>query len=162
MHALIDAHLSINPRNRSYVAALEAVAARQIEDEAGIALRGREAMLAAILGSSPPSVVRPLRPAQDVLPQALRGYIGHSLADVPWRTVMPGVREFHIEGEAGEDATLYWIRAGKAMPSHTHDGAEVTLVLQGGFTGAVMSRSPITSSTTSRLPMTMPIASALP
>jgi putative transcriptional regulator len=137
MHALIDAHLGINPRNRSYVSALEAVVARQIEEEAGVALRRRDAMLSAILGSAvpaQPAAVRQLRPAVDVLPAALRGYIGHSLGDVPWRTVMPGVREFHVEGEAGEDATLYWIRAGKAMPSHTHDGAEVTLVLQGGFT----------------------------
>ena len=30
-------------------------------------------------------------------------------------------------------ATLYWIKAGRRMPAHTHDGSEYTLVLQGAF-----------------------------
>jgi putative transcriptional regulator len=57
---------------------------------------------------------------------------------VPWRTVLPGIREFHVPHaeKAGGEASLLWIKPGRIMPSHTHDGAEVTLVLKGGFSDA--------------------------
>jgi putative transcriptional regulator len=43
------------------------------------------------------------------------------------------VRECRIsETERGE-ASLLWIGGGRRMPSHTHEGSEVTLVLKGAF-----------------------------
>jgi putative transcriptional regulator len=41
-----------------------------------------------------------------------------------------------MEGERG-DVSLFWIGAGKKMPTPTHEGSEVTLVIQGGFTDVI-------------------------
>lgn len=68
-----------------------------------------------------------------VFTETLRDYVGRASADVPWRSVLPGVKEYVVSSENGVEAKLYWIKAGRKMPSHTHEGQEVTLVLKGGF-----------------------------
>lgn len=134
LHALVSAHLEISPRNRGYVALLEGAAAETMTHADPVAVRKRAAMLDSIFAqSAAPAIVRP-HDAVSVMPNSLRDYLGHDLGAVPWRKVLPGVKEFRLGNGRDEEATLYWIRAGKRMPSHTHDGSEVTLVLQGGFT----------------------------
>jgi putative transcriptional regulator len=68
-----------------------------------------------------------------VLPAPLLRLIGSDLSDLKWRTKIPGVREYRIsESERGE-ASMLWVGAGRRIPSHTHDGSEITLVLKGAF-----------------------------
>lgn len=136
MHALVGAHLEISPRNRRYVSMLEGLAADDLMMEGAYSpLSDRSAALSSIFDMPASAEASPSQPERPVLPASLVRYLGHDLATMPWRTVLPGVKEFRLaEAEHGVDATLYWIRAGKRMPSHTHDGSEVTLVLQGGFT----------------------------
>lgn len=134
LHALISAHLDLSPANRSYVAALENAAATALQDAPAVAPRDRSAMLDAIFSS--PVRTAPVVERATRLPAPLVRYLGHDLNDVAWRTLLPGIREFHVGGEDEEEATLYWIRAGKRLPSHTHEGSEITLVIQGGFTDA--------------------------
>ena len=56
--------------------------------------------------------------------------------DIPWKTKLPGYRE-HLIGEIdGCEANLLWIKPGRKMPSHTHEGSEVTPGLSGAFTDA--------------------------
>jgi anti-sigma factor ChrR (cupin superfamily) len=69
-----------------------------------------------------------------VFPRPLARYIGHDLHTVPWRSRLPGLKEYRVEDRDGISASLLWIRAGKPMPHHTHEGMETTLVLCGGFT----------------------------
>ena len=45
----------------------------------------------------------------------------------------PASASFDLKGAGEAEAVLYWINPGRVMPSHTHDGSEVTLVLRGGF-----------------------------
>jgi len=134
LHALVASHLAISPKNRAFVADLEVSnGAALAEVEAG-PLRDREARLKAIFegGSDEPIMTR--RPSGNgVMPTPLARYLGMEIGDVPWRTLMPGVREFRAEGTMKAGATLYWIKAGRRMPAHTHDGSEYTLVLQGAF-----------------------------
>lgn len=133
LHMLVSAHLELTPANRFYVASLENAAASALQDSPAVEPRDRGAMLDAIFASSTrPAVPRAERASQ--LPASLVRYLGHDLNDVAWRTLLPGIREFHVGGEDQEEATLYWIRAGKRLPSHTHEGSEITLVIQGGFT----------------------------
>jgi putative transcriptional regulator len=132
MHVLVASHLSLSARNRRYVAALESVAAEAMEHEpmlAPVAERGRR--LAAIFGDDGGSEAPP--PPEGLLPAPLRRYIGMPFDSVRWRNVLPGLREARIEDADGLEASLLWIRAGRAMPSHTHAGVEATLVLQGSF-----------------------------
>lgn len=137
LHALMAGHLAISPRNRAFVASLEAAYGSAMERIEPVPLGDREARLKAILGSgdSPIAVARPAPAGDPVIPAPVARYLGHRLGDVPWRTLLPGVKEYKIKADDAT-ATLFWIRPGRKMPHHTHDGSEVTLVLKGGFTDA--------------------------
>lgn len=138
LHALVASHLSISPRNRAYVAALEALKAEELEAIEPVAIGNREQRLAAIFDSvDPPVVTQAPRPAGcSIVPGPLARYIGHDFGDVQWKTVLPGIKEFRVKDAQVAEASLLWIRPGRTMPSHTHDGSEITLVLRGGFTDA--------------------------
>ncbi len=136
LHALVASHLALKAENRPYVAALEALAAEAMADEkplAGVADRGRR--LAAIFASQePPAQAKPRDP---LLPGPLEAYLDKPFESLGWRTVLPGLREVKLEDHAGCEASLLWIKAGRAMPSHTHHGVEATLVLKGSFSDSL-------------------------
>lgn len=132
LHALVASHLSIKPDSRRFVGALEKLAADELESLAPEPLSHRDERLAAIFGSAP--VARPpARVGSSILPAPLRHYLGHDIDAIRWRAKLPGVKEYRIEAAGRGEASLLWVRAGRRMPSHTHEGSEVTLVLKGGF-----------------------------
>lgn len=133
---LVRSHLDLSPVNRDYVRDLEAACGSLLEDVAPADLSDRDGMLAAIFASPDPQIVVPAeRPARKTrLPRALYDFIGKDVEDIPWKTRLPGFREYRLgEDVDGCSASLLWIRAGQAMPTHTHHGTELTLVLEGGF-----------------------------
>lgn len=135
LHALVGSHLALSPENGGFVAALEQVAGAALAAQAPRPLARRDAMLAHIL-SQPRSdaPVPDVATVDPVFPAPLLRLIGKGSSDIAWRGRLPGIREYRIaETEAGE-AKLYWVRAGRALPQHTHEGEEVTLLLKGGFT----------------------------
>ncbi|BAS00182.1 ChrR family anti-sigma-E factor [Blastochloris viridis] len=136
MSNLIEAHLELSPRNHGYLRDLDTMGGIMLAEAQPIALTGRDTWLATIMAKDtlPPSPIRleTRQPADPVLPAAIRRLVGRPLADVAWKTVLPGLKECHLGGTDGE-ASLLWIRAGRAMPSHSHSGLEATLVLKGGF-----------------------------
>jgi putative transcriptional regulator len=134
LHALVASHLEMKPENRAFVAALEHLAAGEIDQIAPQPLSRREDRLAAIfsLDTDPRPATRGM-PGSAVLPTPLRRYLGRDLDAIRWRTKLPGVREYRIEDKGRGEASLLWVRAGRLMPSHTHEGSEITLVLKGGF-----------------------------
>jgi putative transcriptional regulator len=69
-----------------------------------------------------------------VLPAPLVRYLGSNLEEIRWRGLLPGVKEYKVEKTEHGEAVLYWIKPGRKMPNHTHEGSEYTLVLKGGFT----------------------------
>jgi putative transcriptional regulator len=134
MSILIEAHLELSPRNHGYLRDLDTLGGILLAEALPIALTGRDTRLAAIMAKDrlPPSSAPRLDlrgPCDPILPPALRRLVGRPLADVAWTSVLPGLKQSHVEGAA----SLLWIRAGRAMPSHTHTGLEATLVLKGGF-----------------------------
>ena len=135
LHALVASHLILRPESRHFVAALEDMAGMELESVEPAPLSDREKRLAAIFAAEPAQrkEVAPLVAGSDILPSPLRHYLGRGFNDIRWRTKIPGVKEFRIEDKGRGDASLLWVRAGRRMPSHTHEGSEVTLVLQGGF-----------------------------
>jgi len=80
------------------------------------------------------------RPLRDYLPRvpmlsrpAGQGMPG-DIAALNWRMVMRGVEEVEIPTEADSlRPKLMRVRAGRALPIHTHRGEELILVLAGGF-----------------------------
>jgi len=132
LHALVASHLILKPQGRRFVAALEDLAADQITQMAPEPLSRRDERLAQIFATGIAPSAPPAK-SSDVLPAPLRQYLRQGLNDIHWRTKLPGVKEFRIEEKGRGDASLLWVRAGRRMPSHTHEGSEVTLVLQGGF-----------------------------
>ena len=143
LSALVASHLLLSPRNRAFVRRLDGLAGAELEAIAPVALSNRDAMLAAIfasgeargsMGSVARSVVPAARPGDIVLPAPLRDFIGAEVKELRFKTLIPGVRE-HVVARSGRgDSKLMWVKAGRRMPRHTHEGAEITLVLSGAFT----------------------------
>ncbi|MDB5643988.1 MAG: chrR [Hyphomicrobiales bacterium] len=134
LHALVASHLLMKPDSRDFVRALEALAASELENVKPEPLSRRDERLASIFAAEP-VVAPPLLSSvgSSLLPAPLRHYLGHDIEAIRWRTKLPGVKEFRIEDKGRGDASLLWVRAGRRMPSHTHEGSEVTLVLKGAF-----------------------------
>ncbi len=136
-HSLVASHLALSPRNRGFVGALEAARASELAQSDGLAISNRDARLAAIfaLETAP---VTPASSAGDALfPAPLARYLNLDPINVPWRFKLPGVKEYRVENHDAGEVSMLWIKAGRKMPQHSHEGQEVTLLLKGGFTDAL-------------------------
>jgi len=133
--ALVGAHLELSDRNRGYVSSLESLAGTGLDDADPVELSDREGLLSAILSREAGAFNdnEPAGKQASAMPESLRTIIGSSMEGLPWKTLLPGVKECKFGEIDGCDSSLLWVRAGRAMPSHTHHGTELTLVLQGGF-----------------------------
>lgn len=137
LHALVGSHLELNPDSRVYVHALETALASSVDESEPVIVKNRLARLDEIFSAEPvKSRVSGDHVSDTPLsdePRALRHFLGRSIDSLEFRTVLPGVKECHIETDDGTTAILYRIRGGKKMPQHTHEGSEVTLVIRGAF-----------------------------
>jgi putative transcriptional regulator len=137
LHALIGAHLDLNPHSERFVSDLEALGGAELERQVPEVSATHSAMLASIFAGSDDAVTAADDLASDdVLTPGLCRFVGLTTSSIPWRTVMPGVKEHVVCASGGIVAKLYWIKAGRNMPAHTHAGQEVTIVLKGGFSDA--------------------------
>ncbi|UUX48323.1 ChrR family anti-sigma-E factor [Nisaea acidiphila] len=69
-----------------------------------------------------------------VVPQPLRGYLGAPLSRLAWRKRGPGIEEYRVPvGDDRFEMSLIRIKPGRAVPDHSHEGSELTLVLDGAF-----------------------------
>jgi putative transcriptional regulator len=135
LHALVASHLILKPDNRPFVSAMEATLGRQLETftvQDG-AYRNHEQRLAAIFNDKAESLADAKAAPSALIPAPLAAYLDKPFENLKWRNVIPGLREVKLEDHEGCEASLLWIKAGRAMPSHTHEGIEATLVLQGSF-----------------------------
>jgi putative transcriptional regulator len=79
---------------------------------------------------------RPLCDAETcaTVPIPLRGYLTGSLGALPWRRVGNLFDEVRLPmASPAVKASLMRIKAGTALPRHSHRGMELTVVLAGGF-----------------------------
>lgn len=133
--ALVGAHLELSDRNRGYVSSLESLGGVSLGDADPVAMNDRDAALSAIFSDDAPLANDngPISDDGTGLPHSLRTIVGSSMDGLPWKTLLPGVKECKFGEIDGCTTSLLWVRAGRAMPSHTHHGTELTLVLKGGF-----------------------------
>jgi putative transcriptional regulator len=137
LSVLVEAHLELSPVNRRFVQDMEALSGGALERIAPAPIANRDARLAAIFGGpEPDAAARPTRiqlSRKGRLPLAIRRFVGGDADTIGWKTVLPGVKEYKVGEFEGLKTSLFWIRSGTAMPAHTHEGGEVTLVCEGGF-----------------------------
>jgi putative transcriptional regulator len=134
---LVEAHLELKPKNRIKVANLESMAGLELMDIDPVPLSNRDAMLAAVLASAAPEAsTRDVGGSERVFPKALYDFVGFDANEVPWRTRMPGFKEYDIGEIEGCHVNLFWIKPGRTVPAHTHEGSEISLVLDGAFSDA--------------------------
>jgi putative transcriptional regulator len=129
---LVEAHLELKPDNRAFAGGLEALAGAELERQEPAGLRSRDATLDAVFAARAPAL-RPAPVEGGVFPRSMREFFGFDADEVPWRTKLPGFREFEFGEVDGCHVSLFWIRPGRKIPHHTHDGSELTLVVDGAF-----------------------------
>jgi putative transcriptional regulator len=80
-----------------------------------------------------------INPGKIDVPRPLQSYIGTHLESVQWKSILPGIQYYDLpfKTERGGVSRLLRIAPGKAMLEHTHDGNELTLVLQGSISDEV-------------------------
>jgi putative transcriptional regulator len=129
----VGAHLELKHDNRAFVHGLESMAGEAVEKIPGAAVTDRQARLDRIFASAaqPQEIVS--GPSSGKIPPALAALVPHDIDTIPWRAKMPGYKECALGVIEGCEVNLLWIRAGRKMPAHTHEGSEITLVLDGAF-----------------------------
>lgn len=133
-HVLVETHLALKDDNRAFAEALEELAGDSLAGVAPVALSDRDRVLDAVLSKVAAERLPAARRDEPAsLPAPLRNLLGFDLDQVPWRTKMPGFREYEIGTFDGCEATLFWIKPGRKIPAHTHESSELTLVLEGSF-----------------------------
>jgi putative transcriptional regulator len=136
---LIASHLALCPRCRHAVAELEALGGALLETLPPAALaEGSLEHVLARLDQEPaaPAPAPPRGGGDPTLPQPLRDYVGEALDCLPWRRFGPIAELRLLPDHRAFTTRLLWVRAGAAVPAHTHAGSELTLVLRGGFSDA--------------------------
>jgi len=93
---------------------------------------GMEAQAAA---AGSPQAGAPADP--DCLPRPLHPYFGRSWRALRWRWMAPGVHMIRAARGSGDTLILLKIAPGKSMPLHSHQGSELTQILQGAYDDAL-------------------------
>lgn len=140
---LVESHLEMREDTRAFVADLETMAGEALTEAPPAELSDRNAALERIFGSSEKAITLDLgsvgyqppssRRTASGMPAVLRDFVGYDIDQVPWRTKMPGFKEYDIGEIDGCHVSMFWLRAGRVVPGHTHHGCEISLVLQGAF-----------------------------
>lgn len=139
---IIASHISLCPECREEVCFAEAVGGVMLEEiePAQMSDLALDRVLARLDEPAPiadsPAPVR-LPSLSTFLPQPIADLVGGSFESLSWKTVIRGIEEVRLPDLAGAaKVALMRIRPGVSVPQHTHEGAEFTLVLSGGFSDA--------------------------
>lgn len=132
----VATHVSMCDQCRAALAAHETMGGAMLEN-AGLEELSESALTDCLamldnLDMDPAETPAPARAGS--VPAPLADYVGDSLDKVHWRPIGMGVRQAILTtGDRDACARLLYIPAGVAVPDHSHNGTELTLVLQGGF-----------------------------
>ena len=132
---VVGVHVAQCPRCRRFIAAIEQLAAAEIEQATPVAMA--DDAFATIMAeidkpetASAPASSQPVPLLDDDLPEMLR-----KCRFAKSRRVAPGVKlqPIVLPGADKSRAFLLWSAPGTRMLEHSHTGSELTLVLKGSF-----------------------------
>jgi len=128
-------HLALCPKCRGALADFEQLGGAAIEDLAP-ALLADNALAACLARAKDEAQAARVRPAPEamapVLPRPLRDYARADADAIAWSPIGAGIKQ-RVLVKGASVARLLYIPPGKAVPMHTHRGAECTLVLTGAL-----------------------------
>ena len=110
------------------------------------------ALLASAPGAQPPDFeqlmgrldeteVDVAAPFAGPLPAPVAAAIGVDFDKIPWRFRLPGVYEYEFSQADGDEISLMKVHPGSAIPSHTHEAEELTVVFEGELQDGVTTYS---------------------
>ena len=73
----------------------------------------------------------------DRLPSPLQAYFGPSWSALRWRWAAPGLHMVRATGTSKDKLIMLKVAPGRAMPVHSHQGTELTQILQGSYNDAL-------------------------
>lgn len=137
LEVLMETHMAMNPESAKAFRMMMQIGGALLEDTEPVSMSegSWDAVLQAISDDTNHHVSVNDNQHQDaLLPRPLVDYVPDLNCPKSWKRRGRGLSEFVINfGETGGKASIYRIAPGVAVPSHSHDGSEVTLVLAGGF-----------------------------
>jgi len=139
LEVLVETHLAMNEESAKTMNMLMKLGGVLLEDSEPVSLSegALENVLKAIEQDEvkqPDTSKRKIDTDSALLPRPIADYLPDR-TDSAWRRIGIGLFECDIvfDNDQGR-AKFYRVSPGTSIPSHTHTGTEVTLVLQGGFT----------------------------
>ncbi len=129
---VIATHVSLSLDARARLESFEAIGGVVLEglDSTPVAEDSLERTFAMIENAARDDIPAP---SFGTFPTPLRTLVGGDESAVRWRSLGGGVKQCVVHSDAHGTARLLLIPAGRAMPSHSHNGTEMTLVLKGAF-----------------------------
>lgn len=129
----IATHISLCDDCRAQVESYDALGGAVIDECASVSLAADSltATLDRIRNGAPTQNDTPS--TRGVFPAPLQDYVGGDLSAVRWRSIGGGVQQAILPTSKRATARLLRIPGGVAVPDHSHNGLELTLVLQGAF-----------------------------
>ena len=137
---LVASYLALSPDSRKTYDCYEALGGAMLDRIEPVAMRSSswESLIAddwarENLDEEEPKAVE----FGEGIPTPLGKYLPCAVRDLPWRRLGP-VKEWEVPlGNEDYRVRLFNLDAGKGVPQHTHEGQELTLVIQGGFSDGV-------------------------
>lgn len=135
---VLAAHMEFCPRCRKRLAEAETLGGEMLADLAPMEMpAGGFAAVWEYVQAAPADNLPklPRRSVEHGLPAVLEPYLDGGFDSLPWRSLVPGIRQYVIAGvDSGEGSVrLLSIAPGITIPHHTHRGGELTLVLKGSY-----------------------------
>ncbi|MEW9919856.1 ChrR family anti-sigma-E factor [Marimonas sp. MJW-29] len=129
---IVAAHVSLCDDCRAVVESYNSVGGAVLETAEASAMAA-DSLTQTLARLDREAVEERTTPAKGALPQPVQSYLGGDLDAVRWRPVGMGVKQAILPTSSSATARLLMIPAGTAIPDHSHEGMEMTLVLQGAF-----------------------------
>jgi len=133
---LVASHVALNQHSSTTLRGLDAVGGALLNEIEPAAIADTALGRAlAHLGPQETSVHAVPRTGETLLPPALRAYVPDGIDALPWKKRTGGLAQAELPCGDGRryKVSLLRIKAGKAIPRHSHRGEELLLVLSGGF-----------------------------
>ena len=137
---LVATHLTLCPASRKAVECFDAVGGSLLASSGGS--DPTEGVKDRVLASLEEGFGGKSSPRYDgetleLVPAPLRRKLSSSLVDLEWKSLGRKIKYIDIVPPGKNSvARLMRLRAGSNLPTHTHEGTEMTVVLSGGFSDA--------------------------